>query len=66
MAVVRIDEAELNELLAHNKQMKAALSIHQNRDARIWSAICATRNPITKMRLKLAYRTSAPASEGAE
>lgn len=58
MTTVHIDEAELNELLAHNRQMKAALSIHQDRDERVWSAICATRNPITKMRLKASFQPS--------
>lgn len=50
---------DLDEMLAHNAEMKKALSIHQERDARIWNAIGKINDASTRNMMRDAYRGQA-------
>lgn len=50
---------ELDEILAHNAEMKKALAVHQERDTRIWNAIGKINDASTRNMMRETYRGQA-------
>ncbi|WP_266030341.1 hypothetical protein [Brucella intermedia] len=58
-AAQKVYVEDLDEMLVHNAEMKQALAIHQERDARIWNAIGRINDAPTRNMMREAYRGQA-------